>query len=239
MAYCNLDEFRPVDAYVFWVDIMGTKSIMTIAPIKGTYYMMRMHIGLLEVKNKYNNIVVFPMNDGLFVICERRNELLTFINEYMYLLFNIATGRDNKKRIAYTFNMETSFLVKGVLSYGPIYYQDGLTNCNRNLVFFKEYTDKLISGMPMIQAYESEKYAPPFGIYIHETVRAFHHQDDTPLAYVFWKWWEKLSEYDYIKPMVRDYVEEYLNYCKAFPEAYLFPLESIESNLSKARSYFR
>lgn len=37
MAYCNLDEFKPVDAYVFWVDIMGTKSIMTIAPIKGTY----------------------------------------------------------------------------------------------------------------------------------------------------------------------------------------------------------
>jgi len=198
-----------------------------------------MHIGIIEMIGAHNNIEFFPMNDGVFIVSRRRNHLLNFVNKYMFSLFEIATGRDNKRKRNHEFNMDTSFLVKGAISYGPMYYKAGIKECNDMLKINDEYTNRLLSGLPMIHAYESENEAPPFGIFVHESARAFHHPEDTPIAYVFWKWWEQLDNPQGIKKMVNEFVVEYLNQCKEFPDAYLFPIQSLEKNIEKAKSYFK
>jgi hypothetical protein len=40
----------------------------------------------------------------------------------------------------------------------------------------------LLIGMPMIHAYQTERQAPPFGIFVHESARSFAPGNEVPLS---------------------------------------------------------
>jgi len=48
--------------------------------------------------------------------------------------------------------------------------------------------------MPLVQAFVAEKTAPPFGVFVHESVRAFGPTNKHPVTTVLWQWWRKNEE---------------------------------------------
>ncbi|HEY3965143.1 MAG TPA: hypothetical protein VGM05_11380 [Planctomycetaceae bacterium] len=81
------------------------------------------------------------------------------------------------------------FLIRGALAYGPVIHGTQVaanaSNMFQNNVGHK---DAILLGLPMVQAHEYERQAPPFGLFVHESSRSFAPPNIQPLHHVWWKW---------------------------------------------------
>ena len=88
------------------------------------------------------------------------------------------------------------FIVRGALAYGPVIHGASVPNIAVQApgmapnVFAtnQPYKAAIMLGLPMVQAHEWTRQAPPFGIYVHESARSFAPPGQPPLHHVWWKW---------------------------------------------------
>jgi len=99
----------------------------------------------------------------------------------------------------------------------------GESDCKKALVF----------GMPIIQAYESEKHAPPFGIFIHESARSFAPNDEKPIPHI-WLLWANKTTAESLKTKL---VEQYEWYSE-HSQTQSYPKDRIEFHKKMPEEYF-
>ena len=79
----------------------------------------------------------------------------------------------------------------------------------------KQYRDKILLGLPMVQASTTEKCAPPFGVFVHESEREEAERkqnqceqsvrtsssDGKPsrMSYIWWKWEDSKNDTTWCK----------------------------------------
>ena len=92
------------------------------------------------------------------------------------------------------------------------------------------YKQHLLFGMPMIQAFNAEKNAPPFGIYIHESARTVKGLQG---RYFFWRRDEAISENADLLTQLKEALLEFLK-----RENDIIILSLIHLNLLNTNSVF-
>lgn len=107
------------------------------------------------------------------------------------------------------------FVVRGAIAFGPVIHGEDIddTACSSLL---QETKQKILLGMPVSQAYRSERLAPPFGIYIHESARAFGPTVAGKVQVLngpYYYWYDTPWDVCQLKTKLGEYFE----YCSQYP----------------------
>lgn len=187
--------------YVAWVDVMGIQESMSRSLNVSANFMCKLHIAVLQVPN-LRSIKVYPVMDGFYATSETKQS----IEQFLRSLFG---------SIAEEFTLETEqrhkFIVKGALAFGPVIHGANIpSETSREIATNSQYARTLLLGMPMVQANGSEKFAPPFGIYVHESARSFSPSGERPFRTTWWTW---ENEEEPIWRNLRDALTDYYDWC--------------------------
>jgi len=173
--------------YVGWIDLMGAGHLMSTSVHKTANFLVRLHMAVNEacVGAKFKGTPL-PINDGIFLISASKAELMTVLRDSMATMAQlfVAVPRPHDR-----------FFVRSAVAFGPVYFGNDL----KQGIAIKKTRDaidleRVAFGPPVIEAYLSEKDAPPFGIAVHESARAFAPQGSAPFRMTHWLWWQKQEE---------------------------------------------
>ena len=166
------------------------------------------------VHDKNNGMSIYPCTNGLFVAHENKDDFLNFLKDVFFATFQILFEKDLN---------ENRFLIRASISYGPIFI-------GKNIIRSYPFQDDIVIGNAVSQAFSGIHNAPPYGIYVDETARAFT-QDDVRIQSVYYKWFSS-GEY-FGKNVI-----QYLKWCKLHSNSILYKPIDIERHILLASEYF-
>jgi hypothetical protein len=181
------------NAYVGWIDLMGAGHVMGTSVHKTANFLARLHMAVERARCAINfSGRILPINDGVFFVSNTKREMMSILGYVLILLSAnfIAVPRPQDR-----------FLLRGGIAYGPVYYGEML-NAGLQPKKLREsasFMNSLLFGPALIQAFRSESRAPPYGIAIHESARAFYPPGEEPFRMTHWMWWKPNEAVDYPK----------------------------------------
>jgi hypothetical protein len=174
---------EPTPAYVVWIDVMGVQPTMSRSLPVTANFVFKLHAAILSAVP--SGVVPYPVMDGAYVVAPTRATVMSFLREVMTQLANtfLAETEDRHR-----------FIPRASLAFGPVIHGSSVSMQASNvLASAPHYTDKVLIGMPMIQALRGEPSAPPFGVFVHESARAFAPGTEKPFNQLWWPWWNNDS----------------------------------------------
>jgi hypothetical protein len=212
--------------YVAWVDVMGIQSAMSRSLSISANFIFKLHIAALGAPR--NSVQLYPVMDGFYASSPNKEDILNFLRSVM-------------SSVGQTF-LETTeplhkFIVRGALAFGPVVHGSQVPETvDSGLVGHDQYKSSILLGMPIVQANKSEGSAPPFGIYLHESVRAFAPDGEQPFHHVWWKWvnpdlvpvWNNLLQQ----------LNAHYDWCSGKPNRLLYDASRIAAHKQLANEYF-
>jgi hypothetical protein len=184
--YFNADKLPNASyEYVCWLDAMGTKSTMATSIKVSANFMFKLHSTVLSCHGE--GISLYPIMDGVYITSPSRSDLENTLRKIFLNLTDNFSKEDDQFH---------KFMVRAAVAYGPVVHGRGITDeVTTDFTQNTEYRNSLMIGIPMIQAYECEHKAAPFGIFIHESARAFAPAGQLPFTQKWWHWFWKLSDF--------------------------------------------
>lgn len=223
--------------YVLWIDSMGTKARMSVSIQQSANFLLKLHQAIQKASENKAGLKIYPVMDAAYVTSKTQSEILSFIN----LLFTILALEFIQQE-----DPEHQFLVRGSLSYGPIYHAQDLIpwmtqDKSGDKSGDKSYWEKVLLGIPVIQAYSSEEKAPPLGVFIHETARAFSPTGESHLPYVWDIWQECQGVIGDIAlgEKLNESVNSYFDWCKQHSLRIDYPEDAIERHKKLWGMYYK
>lgn len=212
--------------YVAWVDVMGTQVSMSRSINATANFIFKLHIAALRAQS--TGMRIYPVMDGFYASASDKNRILTFL-------------RNVFRSVAEEFNTTTEshhrFMIRGGLAFGPVIHGHDVGACASELQNNPSYRDSVLLGMPMVQAHLSERDAPPFGVFVHESARVFAPDGADPLHWIWWKW--KREEEAETWNTLRVQLIAHLDWCKSRAQAILYSEDRIEAHKKMVEQYFQ
>jgi len=210
---------------------MGAQSIMRRAIGIATNFVMKIHIACQDVlQNQPQDIQLFPVVDGVYIVSVRQAPILFFIKAVMIkLALAFIFEEDNLHR----------FIVRGAISFGPVSTGNRMLDASVCLRRSAEYSNRIALGIPLSQAFDDEKRAAPFGVYLSECARSFAPPEDEVIGGTHWKWWmlNNTAEDNEVVKFLKQSVEDYYNWAKRHPTTLLYELDRMEAHLNLFKEY--
>lgn len=212
--------------YVAWVDVMGIQSAMNRSVRISANFVFKLHIAALRAPRQ--NVQIYPVMDGFYATSPSKNEMLIFLRSVMSSVGKIF--------------LETTeplhrFIVRGALAFGPIIHGAKVSDeVDQDLVDHGAYKSSILLGMPIVQANKAEGLAPPFGIYVHESARAFAPNGETSLHHVWWKWVN--PEVDDVWNKLLQELNAHYDWCFQRPNRLMYEASRIAVHKQLAHEYF-
>lgn len=193
----------PSYEYIAWVDVMGTQAMMARSVNTSANFIAKLHCAALQAPKK--TLRLYPVMDGVYCACNDQSEILEFLR-------SVFTQVGDE--FANTAKEQHRFFIRGGLAFGPVYHGASINAqacavLNANPV----HRDALLMGMPVIQAYSGESSAPPFGLFVHESARAFAPVGQTPLPFSWWRWADQTNKN--IWASLKALLPQHLAWCSA------------------------
>lgn len=214
--------------YVLWVDIMGSQGKMLRNVRTASIPLMKLHVAALNAKKKtIGEIDLFPVIDGIYVVSEHFSAIVFFISDVF---------RSMGAEFLVLKNWERSVL-RGAVAYGPVIMGG---ECKEGAAILKQsdYANSILLGMPLVQAYTAEKGAPPFGVSVHESVRAFGRLGEDRITVSLWRWWGRNQVNMKIANALLPSLRSYYEWCRKNPTASGYLPERIVAHQAMAGEYF-
>lgn len=229
----RFDESRttPRLEYVCWIDIMGSQSTMLRSISIASNFVMKLHIEALNALSEVTDIELFPAIDGIYACSPIQARILAFVNR-------VFSG------LAVEFISESEplhrFMVRAGLAYGRIMKGRDAMQGSPVLASNERYCQRMLIGMPLTQAYSCEKSAAPFGLCLHESVRAFAPSGTPVLSGVHWKWWKYYNQPTdpELADLLGKALQDHLSWCADHVTTVQYGKEDIGRHRELAREYF-
>jgi hypothetical protein len=217
-----------VSEYVAWVDVMGTQVSMSRSIKTTANFIFKLHIAALTAKTAA--VRIYPVMDGFYASAADRHQMLSFLRNVF---------RAVAEEFSATIESQHRFLIRGGLAYGPVIHGQDVGQCAQELQNNAGYAGAVLLGMPMVQAHLSERDAPPFGVFVHESARVFAPAGGEPLHWIWWKWKidnneESLALWNNLK----GHLLQHFEWCKARAQAILYASDRIEAHKKMVEQYF-
>lgn len=215
-----------VNAYVAWADVGGIQGIMSRSLPISANFVFKLHIVALEAPR--NNVELYPVMDGIYAVSSDQAAMVAFLE---YLFVHLAD------LFVSTPDSHHRFLVKGALAFGPIIHGSSLPNqASNTLDQNAAYRGAILLGIPMIQAHLGERNAPPFGLFVHESARAFAPANQTPLKMAWWTWFRP-NHWQTLAQELRQELDNYFTWCLGRAQAIGYEAQRIEAHRKLAHQY--
>lgn len=234
--YFNTGEVSvPTMKYVAWLDIMGADSIMRRSMPVTANFLCKLHISALEAQQRSHtgsDLNLYPIVDGLYITSSKQGPILSHIKETMTAL-------------AATFIFEEDplyhFMPRACVAFGPVWEGEAfMTKSHTSLRKNKDYSCHILLGPCVTQAFYEESSAAPFGVWIHESARAFGPSGAHPLTHTHWHWWRYRPAVidSQVAKTLAGHLIAYLGWCKSNSTYILYKKERIEVHLELVKQYF-
>jgi hypothetical protein len=223
--------------YVGWIDAMGIQSAMGRSIDVAANFVSKLHITVLESldalpDHQRGNICLYPVMDGVYFVTNDQPALFRFLRRVFGCL---------AREFVETAEMRHRFLDRGALACGPVVHGFQLPEgASDVLLNHTRYRDSILVGLPMIQAYLTERLAPPFSIYVHESARAFAPEVRRPIRATWWRWFATPVDdrWPDLAPQLRDALRDYFAWCEARASEIGYDVESIKKHRLLTDQYF-
>lgn len=213
----------PVNEYVAWVDVMGSQNSMKRSLQSAANAVFKLHGAALEAPR--NDIRLYPVIDGLFALGRSQENIIEFLQT---VFEKIATAFLKAKDQRYR------FVIKGALSFGPVVHGADIPGAaGGHLRSNPEYRNSIAIGMPLVHCIQVEHKAPPFGLFVHESARAFCNPGEEPLTEVWLSWCPTDRAMTLCSMLV-----EYFDWCSARAGGLEYPRERIDVHRRMTMEYF-
>lgn len=216
----------PSNEYVAWIDVMGTQSTMSRSISASANFISKFHIACLQAPK--TTLTIYPVMDGIYAAGQNQSEILEFLRSIFTQVSNefCLTPKEHHK-----------FMIRGGLSYGPTYHGKSFGKSTSPILTQNQgHRDALLMGMAVIQAYLSESSAPPFGLFIHESARAFSPEGQLPIPHSYWKWVN--SNNQTVWTAIKAQLPAYLKWCSENSYLLGYPIEAIMKHTEMSNQYF-
>ncbi len=216
--------------YVCWLDVMGSESSMLRSISIASNFVMKLHISALRTQTAFP-VELYPVIDGIYACSTDQPRILAFANRVF-------------SSIAIEFLSESEplhrFMVRAGLAFGPIIKGTNTTQGSPVLAQHQPYCDRILIGMPLTQAYRCERAAAPFGVYLHESVRAFAPIGTSVLSGIHWKWWKFYNQHSdpQLASELESALKTHLQWCVAHSTTVQYPKDDIQRHLELVKEYF-
>ncbi|MDE5944366.1 MAG: hypothetical protein K2G93_02130 [Rikenella sp.] len=151
--------------YVCWLDIMGIATILVNSIDQAANFILKFQSQVERVRKQISldAVRVYPTMDGVYITAEDQTQLRAILKP---IYSGLCKEFVNEPDVLH------QSIVRGAIAFGPVIHGEDIddTACP---ALSQETKQKILLGMPVSHAYMSERLAPPFGIYIHESARAF------------------------------------------------------------------
>lgn len=226
VPYFNADELpSPSNHYVAWLDVMGVESIMSRSLPVSANFIFKFHSIALDVQP--SGLDIYPVMDGIYAIAAGQDPVKRFLRALFERLADVFVGEKEDKH---------KFLVRGGLAYGPIVRGADVTkDAAPSVASNPSYAGTLLLGMPIIQAHQGEGKAPPFGVFVSESARAFAPSLTSPFNEVWWRWFEPTNHG--LAVALRGSLEAYYAWCDQHSLPILYDSPRIEAHRTMARQF--
>lgn len=192
--------------YVCWLDVSGTKSTLSRSIKAGAVSIFKLHDAILNFKN--SNVNIYPVMDGAYITSQSKSHIIEFVNNVFKVMAECLIDTEVKYR----------FFIKASTAFGPVIHGKDIPD-EASFRYGKNtnYKSSLLLGMPMIQAASSESLASPFGVYIHESARAFSPNSEESFITSHWQWFKSFGE---LGEKTMQCLNEYFDWCKRSSDLY-------------------
>jgi hypothetical protein len=225
--YFNADHLSAqINEYVAWVDVMGTQASMSRSLSATANFIFKLHAAALQAPHA--NMTLYPVMDGIYAAAASQADMVAFLRSVF-------------QEVAHEFNDQPNnmyrFVARGALAFGPVVHGRDLPQAASNtLAANPAYRDQILLGIPMVQAHLSEASAPPFGVAVHESARAFAPTGSQPLHAIWWKWATQANQA--VWDALGGHLENYFQWYAARSAALGYPADRIKAHREMAQQYF-
>jgi hypothetical protein len=218
----------PANEYVAWIDVMGVQSAMSRSLSITANFVFKLHVAALQAP--HTAVSLYPVMDGLYVSSSNQQAVLEFLRS---MFSNIA-----EVFVDETENLHR-FIVRGAIAFGPVIHGAGVP-ANASNAFGStaggQYKNAILLGMPMVQAHVAEKNAPPFGLFVHESARAFAPPSAVPLHHVWWRWVNPNTSQTW--NALPNALKAYFEWCSHRADSILYDRARIKFHADLSEQYF-
>lgn len=222
---------EPAYDYVCWLDVMGTGNQMLRSLPIAANFVFKLQCAILEAFEEVDpkGVRLYPVMDGTYITADNRSELQTLLRQTLC-------------RLAITFLNEPKpfhrFLVRGAVAFGPLYHGADLPNDIAYVLSNNtDVRDGILMGLPMAQAHRDEAEAPPFGISVHSSARAFAPNTDKPFRFI-WLDWFRYSTPPIDPKQMLAHLNEYFDWQQAHFNATGYRPDRIAHHRQLASEYY-
>jgi hypothetical protein len=189
-------------------------------------FVFKLHAAALEALG--DGVTLYPVMDGLYIATPSRSALEGFLRTVLTDLAEGFIGEDVALH---------RFIVKGAIAFGPVIHgRDVPAECNRRLGENDNYRRQLLLGAPMVQAHESERLAPPFGVFVHESARTFSPPDTEVFRNTWWPW---LAGAAPLRAQLWTRLNDHFQWCEDHSRQLLYEGERIKVHRAMAAEFFQ
>lgn len=225
----------PSNEYVAFIDIMGTRNHMCRSINVAANFIFKLHAAVVSAWRKpaYQGVFVYPIMDGVYITSRtKKNMKKTLVKIY--------------SKLAELFINETDILHQFIprcgLAYGKVIHgHDVPYQASKVFELDLGYRNNILLGQPMINAYEGEEKAAPFGIHVHETAKKQTGSETQFGAFPDdWKWYNsrEMKVDDDLVGKLNSALESYYGMVKNETHPLHYPEERILDHEQKAKEYF-
>lgn len=210
--------------YVIWLDVMGIQANLSQSLSVSANFVFKLHAVALAARE--TNMTLYPVMDGVYATTKDRSEALGFLTAAFTALAAVFVHEKNNRH---------RFLVKAALAYGPVLHGSQVPKAACHVLDANPgHRDAILLGMPMIQAYTSERLAAPFGVFVHESARAFAPVGVGSIHQVWWHWYQSGKDAQHLAAEL----EKFFTWCALRPNSLLYGADRIEAHRRQAAEYF-
>jgi hypothetical protein len=228
---------NPEYNYVCWLDVMGTKNQMLRSLPVSANFIFKLHCAVLDefdhlATDDQEALWFYPLVDGIYLTASNRQPLTNLLARSL-------------RRLIETFLQEKTlhhrFFVRGAIAFGPVVHGDSVTKDASWVIEKHRATfNSILMGLPMAQAFETERSAPPFGIAIDESARGFAPPGDSPFRFIWWDWFSSpAGPYLQVDPKaILSGLDDYFDWQKRHTNTTGYDLVRLERHRQLAHEYF-
>lgn len=224
---------KPRYEYVAFVDIMGTRTHMKKSVRETANFIFKLHSAIISAwrEKPYKNVFVYPVMDGAYITSGNKQNM---INILLRVYRSLADCFLKESNWAYL------YLVRGSVAYGEVVHGHNVPyEASKAFEMNLGYKDYILLGSAMIKAYDGEKSAAPFGIYIDESASRGRKNNGGSFA-PDWKWFEDESlkiDRD-LSGTISEKIRTYLDTMKEENHPLHYPEDRIEEHKRLTKEYF-
>jgi hypothetical protein len=222
--------------YVAWIDLMGSASGLTRSLPTVANHIFKLHDAALDERERdealFEKLRLYPVMDGLYAVTEKMEDLQYFLRcVFRRMAVDFLKANQPHKRA----------LVRSGYAFGPVIHGSSIGDSGSiQLRNNPEYARRILLGGAMVQAYQMERAAPPFGVAVHETARTFTNSETSrPFTGKWFRWWQRREQVDAIAvPALLKAINTHFDWCSNHSDELDYPTDRLAEHRKMTAQYF-